>query len=90
MGYAAGQLTSRSTVLKDAVAAGQLSIRNVYFDIGSGKVSLLLATGLASGPPVIGTLVHQRRLGNAADLHGEVRAHFGGAHRHLGQGNGLA
>ena len=41
VGYAAGQLTSRSTVLKDAVAAGQLSIRSVYFDIGSGKVSLL-------------------------------------------------
>ena len=41
VGYAAGQLTSRSNVLKDAVAAGQLTIRSAYFDIGSGKVSLL-------------------------------------------------
>lgn len=39
--YAAGQLTSRSAVLKDAVAAGKLSIRSAYFDIGSGKVILL-------------------------------------------------
>jgi carbonic anhydrase len=39
--YAAEQLTSRSTVLKEAVAAGKLSIRSAYFDIGSGKVSLL-------------------------------------------------
>lgn len=39
--YAAGQLTSRSAVLKDAVAAGKLSIRSAYFDIGSGKVTLL-------------------------------------------------
>ena len=39
--YAANQLTSRSTVLKEAVAAGKLSIRSAYFDIGSGKVSLL-------------------------------------------------
>jgi carbonic anhydrase len=39
--YAADQLTSRSTVLKEAVAGGKLSIRSAYFDIGSGKVSLL-------------------------------------------------
>ena len=39
--YAANQLTSRSTVLKEAVAAGKLSIRSAYFDIGSGKVTLL-------------------------------------------------
>jgi len=39
--YAANQLTSRSTVLKEAVAAGKLSIRGAYFDIGSGKVTLL-------------------------------------------------
>lgn len=39
--YAAGQLTARSTVLRDAVAAGRLSIRSAYFDIGSGRVSLL-------------------------------------------------
>ena len=37
----AAQLTARSAVLKDAVAAGKLSIRSAYFDIGSGKVSLL-------------------------------------------------
>ena len=39
--YAANQLTSRSTVLKEAVATGKLSIRSAYFDIGSGKVTLL-------------------------------------------------
>ncbi|MFM7452756.1 MAG: carbonic anhydrase, partial [Cyanobium sp.] len=39
--YAADQLTSRSTVLKEAVAAGKLSIRSAYFDIGSGKVTPL-------------------------------------------------
>lgn len=39
--YAADQLTSRSTVLKEAVAAGKLSIRSAYFDIGRGKVTLL-------------------------------------------------
>lgn len=39
--YAASQLTARSTVLKDAVAAGKLSIRSAYFDIGSGRVTLL-------------------------------------------------
>lgn len=38
---AADQLTSRSTVLKEAVATGKLSIRSAYFDIGSGKVTLL-------------------------------------------------
>jgi len=39
--YAADQLTSRSTVLKEAVAAGKLSIRSAYFDIGSGKATPL-------------------------------------------------
>ena len=39
--YAAGQLTARSEVLKGAVEGGKLSIRSAYFDIGSGKVSLL-------------------------------------------------
>ena len=39
--YAAGQLTARSAVLKQAVDAGKLSIRSAYLDIGSGKVSLL-------------------------------------------------
>lgn len=39
--YAAGQLTARSAVLKDAVAAGKLSIRSAYFDIGTGLVTLL-------------------------------------------------
>jgi carbonic anhydrase len=39
--YAAAQLTARSAVLKDAVAAGKLTIRTAYFDIGSGKVTLL-------------------------------------------------
>jgi carbonic anhydrase len=39
--YAADQLTGRSTVLKEAVAGGKLSIRSAYFDIGSGKVTLL-------------------------------------------------
>lgn len=39
--YSSAQLTSRSAVLKDAVASGKLSIRSAYFDIGSGKVSLL-------------------------------------------------
>lgn len=39
--YTSQQLTSRSQVLKDAVAAAKLSIRSAYFDIGSGQVSLL-------------------------------------------------
>ena len=39
--YAAAQLTARSAVLKQAVEAGKLRIRSAYFDIGSGKVSLL-------------------------------------------------
>jgi carbonic anhydrase len=39
--YAAAQLTARSAVLKDAVAAGKLTIRSAYFDIGSGQVTLL-------------------------------------------------
>ncbi len=39
--YASGQLIGRSTVLKEAVTAGKLSIRSAYFDIGSGKVTLL-------------------------------------------------
>ncbi|MEB3254879.1 MAG: carbonic anhydrase [Synechococcaceae cyanobacterium] len=38
---AAGQLTSRSAVLRDAVAAGNLAIRSAYFDIASGRVSFL-------------------------------------------------
>jgi carbonic anhydrase len=37
--YAAAQLTARSAVLKDAVAAGKLTIRSAYFDIGSGVVT---------------------------------------------------
>jgi len=39
--YSAAQLTAGSDVLKDAVAAGKLTIRSAYFDIGSGKVTLL-------------------------------------------------
>jgi carbonic anhydrase len=39
--YATSQLTSRSTALKDAVAAGKLSIVSAYFDISSGRVTLL-------------------------------------------------
>jgi len=37
--YSAVQLTARSAVLKDAVAAGKLTIRSAYFDIGSGVVT---------------------------------------------------
>jgi len=37
--YSAAQLTARSAVLKDAVAAGKLTIRSAYFDIGSGVVT---------------------------------------------------
>jgi carbonic anhydrase len=39
--YAADQLTSRSPALKDATVAGKLVIRSAYFDIGSGRVTLL-------------------------------------------------
>ncbi|MFM7312256.1 MAG: carbonic anhydrase [Cyanobium sp.] len=39
--YAAGQLTARSAVLKGAVEGAKLSIRSAFFDIGSGRVSLL-------------------------------------------------
>jgi carbonic anhydrase len=39
--YAAAQFTARSAVLKDAVAAGTLTIRSAYFDIGSGVVTWL-------------------------------------------------
>jgi carbonic anhydrase len=39
--YAAAQLTARSAVLKDAVAAGKFTIRSASFDIGSGVVTLL-------------------------------------------------
>lgn len=39
--YAARQLTARSPVLRDAAAAGKLTIRSAYFDIGSGRVTLL-------------------------------------------------
>jgi carbonic anhydrase len=38
---AAQALTARSAVLKAAVAAGTLTIRSAYFDIGSGAVTLL-------------------------------------------------
>ena len=38
---AAAQLTARSALLEEAVAAGKLSIRSAFFDIGSGKVTLL-------------------------------------------------
>lgn len=39
--YAADQLTSRSPALKDATVEGKLVIRSAYFDIGSGRVTLL-------------------------------------------------
>jgi carbonic anhydrase len=39
--YAADQLTSRSPALKDATVAGKLVIRSAYFDIGSGRVTVL-------------------------------------------------
>ena len=39
--YATAQLTARSAVLKDGVAAGKLTIRSAMFDIGSGVVTLL-------------------------------------------------
>ncbi len=40
-GAALPSVMARSTVLKEAVAAGKLSIRSAYFDIGSGKVTPL-------------------------------------------------
>ncbi|MFM7087541.1 MAG: carbonic anhydrase [Cyanobium sp.] len=39
--YAAGELTARSTVLKEAAANSKVKIRSAYFDIGSGRVTLL-------------------------------------------------
>jgi carbonic anhydrase len=39
--HVADQLTARSALLKDAVAAGRLTIRSAYCDIGSGVVTLL-------------------------------------------------
>lgn len=39
--YAAGQITKRSAVMAEAVASGKVRIRSSYFDIASGKVSLL-------------------------------------------------
>jgi carbonic anhydrase len=39
--HTARQLTARSAVLKEAVAAGTLTIRSAYCDIGSGEVTLL-------------------------------------------------
>ena len=39
--HAAAQLTARSALLQDAVAAGRLTIRSAYCDIGSGVVTLL-------------------------------------------------
>ena len=39
--YAAEQLTKRSAVLKEAEASGKVTIKSAFFDIKSGKVSLL-------------------------------------------------
>jgi carbonic anhydrase len=39
--HVADQLTARSALLKDAVAAAKLTIRSAYCDIGSGVVTLL-------------------------------------------------
>ena len=39
--HVAAQLTARSALLQDAVAAGRLTIRSAYCDIGSGVVTLL-------------------------------------------------
>lgn len=39
--YATGQLTARSTVIKDAAASSKVRIKSAYFDIGSGVVSLI-------------------------------------------------
>jgi len=39
--YAAGQLTGRSAVLREAVAAGKLTIQPLYFDLESGLTSVI-------------------------------------------------
>jgi carbonic anhydrase len=39
--HVAAQLTARSALLQDAVAAGRLRVRSAYCDIGSGVVTLL-------------------------------------------------
>jgi carbonic anhydrase len=39
--HVAAQLTTRSALLQDAVAAGRLRVRSAYCDIGSGEVTLL-------------------------------------------------
>ena len=39
--YAAGQLSQRSDLLRDAVAGGKVTIKSAFFDIKSGLVSLL-------------------------------------------------
>lgn len=39
--YAAAQITKRSEVLAQAVASGKVSIRSSYFDIATGKVTVL-------------------------------------------------
>lgn len=39
--YAAGQLTKRSAVLKEAQASGKVVIKSAFFDIKSGSVSVL-------------------------------------------------
>lgn len=38
--YAAGQLTARSAVLKDAQVTGSLAIRSAYFDLATGLVTV--------------------------------------------------
>jgi carbonic anhydrase len=39
--YAATQLTKRSAVLKEAQASGKVAIKSAFFDIKTGRVSLL-------------------------------------------------
>ena len=39
--YAAAALSQRSDLLKQAQASGKLTIQSAYFDIGTGKVSLI-------------------------------------------------
>ncbi|MFM8524717.1 MAG: carbonic anhydrase [Cyanobacteriota bacterium] len=39
--YAAAQITKRSDVMAQAVASGKVAIRSSYFDIATGKVSVL-------------------------------------------------
>ena len=39
--YAAAQLTARSAALRDAIQAGKLTIRSAFFEVDTGKVSLL-------------------------------------------------